>query len=127
MTHQLAKTPIISVVSGTSLLKMGDIVICRVGAFKLCPLELVLRVRFPSGGVTATGDLCPDIVNAMVRVEGELCLPSMLLGTGVPMMTTSVLLTIQGCLTPSVLDPEEKACTEMVSGSRMSSWELVSL
>lgn len=46
------------------------------------------------------------------------------------MMATPVLLTTQGHLTLSVLDPEEKAYIEMdglVSGSRMSSWELVSL
>ena len=45
-------------------------------------------------------------------------------------MTTPVLLTTQRCLTLPVLDPEEKAYTEMdglVLGSRMSSWELVSL
>lgn len=118
--------PIISVVSGVSLQKMVYTVISSVGDFKFCPLELVLRVRFPSGGVTATGYLCPDIVNAVGRVEGGLCLPSMLVrtGAGKDMMATPVLLTTQRCLTLPVLDPEEKAYTEMdglVLGSRMSS------
>lgn len=76
--------PIISVFSGVSLQKMVYTVIFSVGDFKLCPLEFVLRDEFPSGGVTATGYLCPDVVNATERVEGELFLPSMLVRAGFP-------------------------------------------
>lgn len=93
----------------TSLLEMDGSVISNIGAPRLCPWALELRVWVLTGDVISPGrvigtvDFCLEDIEVMMGESTELCSGSPLVSTSSPVMDTSVLLTDCGNVTPSVM------------------------
>lgn len=84
----------------TPLLEMDGSVISNIGAPRLCPWALELRVRVLTGDVispgtvTKTVDFCLEDIEVMMGESMELCSVSPLVSTRSPVMDTSVLLPV---------------------------------